>query len=223
MLRAGLFRSVRLTPTLRPTPGFVPSLARPASTFLRNPSTFPKTPSSIQLRKPSTAFALVALQLKRGIASSVAGRPASEDLPHALQNAREEARGIGQELANIIAAANFRKSAHEYDGFVRNSPSFLSPPRPFISGLGRLTCGISLERYHRGLRSGSTKTDLDHGPCRLVRFLHHYSPVLGVLNLTCYPQVPCPISERLPRPCTRHESQVYWLRDMPRVLISTLP
>lgn len=133
MLRAGLFRSVRLTPTLRPTPGFVPSLARPASTFLRNPSTFPK-PSSIQLRKPPASFALVALQLKRGTASSVAGRPASEDLPHAIQNAREEARGIGQDLAKIIAAANFRKSAHEWDGFVRTLPSFLSPPRPFISG-----------------------------------------------------------------------------------------
>ncbi|KAG8953145.1 hypothetical protein FRC04_003093 [Tulasnella sp. 424] len=137
MLRAGLFRSVRLTPTLRPTPGFVPSLTRPASTFLRNPTTFPKASSSIQLRKPPTAFALVALQLKRGTASSVAGRPASEDLPHALQNAREEARGIGQELANIIAAANFRKSAHEYDGFSDITAGYAAEvPKPIlITGL----------------------------------------------------------------------------------------
>ncbi|KIO26340.1 hypothetical protein M407DRAFT_24425, partial [Tulasnella calospora MUT 4182] len=118
MLRAGLFRSVRLAPSLRPTPGFVPlrPLARPASTLLRNPPTLPKA-SSIQLRKPSTSFALVALQLKRGTASSVSGRPASEDIPHAVQNAREEAKGIGQDLANIIAAANFRKSSHSWDGF----------------------------------------------------------------------------------------------------------
>ncbi|KAG9001320.1 hypothetical protein FRB90_011646, partial [Tulasnella sp. 427] len=138
MLRAGLFRSVRLAPTLRPTPGFVPlpSLARPASTFLRNPTTFTKT--SIQLRKPSTSFALVALQqLKRGTASSVSGRPASEDLPHALRNAREEARGIGQDVAKIIAAANFRKSAHEYDGFSDITAGYAAEvPKPIlITGL----------------------------------------------------------------------------------------
>ncbi|KAG8928384.1 hypothetical protein FRC01_006007 [Tulasnella sp. 417] len=138
MLRAGIFRSVRLAPSLRPTPGFVPlrPLARPASTFLRNPPTLPKA-SPIQLRKSPTSFALVALQLKRGTASSVAGRPASEDIPHAIQNAREEAKGLGQDLANIIAAANFRKTAHEWDGFSDITAGYAAEvPKPIlITGL----------------------------------------------------------------------------------------
>ncbi|KAG9042295.1 hypothetical protein FS837_011045 [Tulasnella sp. UAMH 9824] len=134
MLRAGLFRSVRLAPSLRPTPGFVPlrPLARPASTFLHSPPTLPRA-SSIQLRKPSTSFALVALQLKRGTASSVAGRPASENISHAIQNAREEAKGLGGDLAKIIAAANFRKSAHEWDGFSDITAGYAAEvPKPVL-------------------------------------------------------------------------------------------
>ncbi|KIO28331.1 hypothetical protein M407DRAFT_243024, partial [Tulasnella calospora MUT 4182] len=75
--------------------------------------------------------------LKRGTASSVSGRPASEDIPHAVQNAREEAKGIGQDLANIIAAANFRKSSHSWDGFSDITAGYAAEvPKPvLVTGL----------------------------------------------------------------------------------------
>lgn len=91
-------------------------------------STLQRTSPSthIQLRKPSSSFALISLQFqqKRNTASSVSGRPASDDIPHAIQNAREEAKGVAKDVATIIAAANFDKRQHSYDGFVSHCDSF---------------------------------------------------------------------------------------------------
>ncbi|KAG8965378.1 hypothetical protein FRC00_004534 [Tulasnella sp. 408] len=165
MLRTGIFRSVRLAPSLRPTPAFVPlrPLARPASTFLRTPPVLPKA-SSIQLRKPPTAFALVALQLKRGTASSVSGRPASEDIPHAIQNAREEAKGIGQDVANIIAAANFRKSDHAWDGFSDITAGYAAEvPKPIlITGLAGTAVSTLYSARAAGLLAAGHAARVDY-------------------------------------------------------------
>ncbi|KAG8903636.1 hypothetical protein FRB99_002911 [Tulasnella sp. 403] len=112
MLRLASLKAFRATPLVRFTSTISPFPLRAAST-LHRPSL-----NAIQPRKPST-LALVSLQFhqKRFAASTVAGRPASEDIPHAIQNAREEAKGVAIDIAKIIAAANFDKRHHELDGF----------------------------------------------------------------------------------------------------------
>jgi len=68
-------------------------------------------------RSSPTLVAIQRAQKKRNTASTVSGKPASQDIPHAIQNAREEAKGLTTDLAKIIASANFTKEAHVYDGF----------------------------------------------------------------------------------------------------------
>ncbi|KAG8853893.1 hypothetical protein FRB96_007902 [Tulasnella sp. 330] len=79
---------------------------------LRAVSTLSRYPP---LRRSSPT--LSAIQQKRGTASSVSGKPASSDLEHLVQNAREEAKGAVGDVAKIIAAANFTKESHSFDGF----------------------------------------------------------------------------------------------------------
>ena len=81
---------------------------RPHSLPLRTLSTLqrPSPQYSIQLRKP-LQLALATFQQKRNTASSVSGRPASENIPHAIQNARELkflATGFQSKLPPTIAA-----------------------------------------------------------------------------------------------------------------------
>ena len=109
MIRAQLFRS----------PGILrPSYITPSAYIkLRTLSTLQNAPRPKVLSltsKPSN------LAIVRYVASSVSSKPPSENLPHALQNAKEEASNLVTDVTKVIAGANFHKGSHEFqDGVVR--------------------------------------------------------------------------------------------------------
>ncbi|KAG9014030.1 hypothetical protein FRB94_000227 [Tulasnella sp. JGI-2019a] len=110
MLRFGLVQGLRHSALLARNVAPKPlHQLRAASTLSRYPP--------LQRSSP-TLFAIQRLaQQKRGAASSVSGKPASSDVEHLVQNAKEEAKGVVGDVAKIIAAANFTKESHSFDGF----------------------------------------------------------------------------------------------------------
>lgn len=110
MLRYGVLQGLRhsaiLSSNVAPKPL---AYLRVASTLSRYPRVQRSSPTLVTIQRA---------QKKRNAASSVSGKPASPDIPHALENAKEEAKGLVSDVAKIIAAANFSKESHNYDGFV---------------------------------------------------------------------------------------------------------
>ncbi|KAG8962097.1 hypothetical protein FRC03_004580 [Tulasnella sp. 419] len=159
MLRTGILRNA---PALfkRSTPATTLSRSRYYSS-LRLP---PKPNSILTNTKISTAFANLSLQ-KRFVANSVSNKPASDDLPHAALNAKEEAKTLASDIAKIIAGSNYHKaSSHGMDGFSDITLGIASNvPKPIlVTGLlgGLPYLGTAASTLYYARQAGQLATGL---------------------------------------------------------------
>jgi len=94
----------------------------PSSRTARSVQAISRSPlfASTPLRRPATLFALY--QPRRGVASSVSGRPGSQTIGHAALNIKEEVGNSATDAAKVIAGANVRSDVGNQ---VRQLNSFL--------------------------------------------------------------------------------------------------